>query len=122
MKRFTQLNENFTEKNNGNALVNTGVTNHYTPVQNILTNINNLFCVRLSVVGTVAEDGVSIKLTSSKFISQKAVDEILNWPLYEIKPKVKYTSKDLDWNDQNSRSTKECKDRSSRPTYQIMTP
>ena len=47
--------------------------------------------------------------------SAKKISKLLNCPLYEIKPKVKYTSKDLDWNDQNSRSTKECKDRSSRP-------
>ena len=35
--------------------------------------------------------------------------------LYEIAPKVKYTDKDLDWMDKNSRSTVEMKDKSSRP-------
>lgn len=79
MKKFSSINENFTETNPGNAL---GVTNHYTPVQNIVTNIANLFCVRLSIVATVAEDGFSVKLTSSKFTSPEAINEILNWPLY----------------------------------------
>lgn len=82
MKKFTSLFENFTEKNNGNDMLKTSVTNHYTPVQNILTNINNLFCCRLSIAATVAEDGLSIKLTSSKFGNEKAIDELLNWPLY----------------------------------------
>ena len=35
--------------------------------------------------------------------------------LYEIAPKVKYTDKDLNWMDKNSRSTLEMKDKSSRP-------
>lgn len=79
MKKFTEITETFAEKNPGNAL---GVTNHYTPVQNILTNINNLFCVRLSIVASVAEDGFSIKLTSSRFTSKKAIDDLLYLPLY----------------------------------------
>lgn len=82
MKKFTNFFENFTEKNNGNDMLKTSVTNHYTPVQNILTNINNLFCCRLSIAATVAEDNVSIKLTSSKFTNDKAINDILYWPLY----------------------------------------
>ena len=35
--------------------------------------------------------------------------------LYEIEPKAKYTSADLDWTNKNSRSTLEMKDKSSRP-------
>lgn len=35
--------------------------------------------------------------------------------LYEIKPKVPYTSADLNWNDKNSRSSREMEDKSSRP-------
>lgn len=35
--------------------------------------------------------------------------------IYEIKPKVDYTSADLDWHDKNSRSTVEMNDESSRP-------
>ena len=35
--------------------------------------------------------------------------------LHEIRPKVPYTKKDLDWTDTHSRSTLEMKDKSSRP-------
>ena len=35
--------------------------------------------------------------------------------LYEIKPAVKYTSADLNWNNSNSRSSVEMKDKKSRP-------
>ena len=45
----------------------------------------------------------------------KKIAKLLNCDLYEIKPKVPYTSKDLDWNDESSRSTIECKNRNSRP-------
>ena len=35
--------------------------------------------------------------------------------LYQIKPKVKYTSSDLDWTNNSSRSTVEMHDKNSRP-------
>lgn len=35
--------------------------------------------------------------------------------LIEIVPKEKYTDADLNWNDKNSRTTKECNDKNSRP-------
>ena len=35
--------------------------------------------------------------------------------LYEIKPAVKYTSQDLNWNNSNSRTSVEMRDKSSRP-------
>ena len=41
--------------------------------------------------------------------------EKLGCDLYEIKPKVPYTSADLNWMDKKSRSTLEMKDKSSRP-------
>ena len=82
MKKFTNLYENYFEANPGNELYKTSITNHYTPIQNILNNINNLFCSRLSIVATVAEDNLSIKLTSSKFGTEKNVDDLLYMPLY----------------------------------------
>ena len=39
----------------------------------------------------------------------------LNCDIYEIKPAVPYTDKDLDWMDKNSRSSVEMRDKSSRP-------
>lgn len=43
------------------------------------------------------------------------IAEATNGDLFEIKPKVKYTSHDLNWSDKQSRSTKEMNDDSSRP-------
>ena len=41
--------------------------------------------------------------------------EVLGAPLYEIKPKVPYTNDDLDWTNENSRSTIEMKNKKQRP-------
>ena len=45
----------------------------------------------------------------------KDLAEVIGATLYEIKPEVKYTDADLDWRDQESRSSVEMKDKSSRP-------
>ena len=83
MKRFTEhIKETFNEVKPGNQLLKTGVTNHYTPIQNILTNINNLFCLTLGIVASVGEDGVSIKLSSSQFTTQEKTNELLWRSLY----------------------------------------
>ena len=66
----------------GNQITKTGVTNHYTPIQNILTNVKNLFCLLLGVVAEVGEDNVSIKLSSSQFISKQKTEEILWRAMY----------------------------------------
>ena len=84
MKRFSehikesQINNGVTFSNS----LNNGVTNHYTPVQNILTNIKNLFCQLLGVYAEVAEDGFSIKLSSVQFTSEQKTSEILHRPMY----------------------------------------
>lgn len=91
MKRFSTLNESVTcvtaDKNPGNSL---GVTNHYTPVENIVTNIKNLFCAMLGVVVSVAEDGVSIKLHSSQFVSEKTVYDRLYQIMYNSQSLYSY--------------------------------
>lgn len=63
--------------NQGNALLNTGVTNHLTPIGNIVTNVKNLFCLPLGVVASVGEDGVSVKLNSSRFTSPQEIQKVL---------------------------------------------
>lgn len=63
--------------NPGNAYSNTGVTNHLTPVANIVAQIRNLFSPLTGVVASIAEDGFSVKLNSSKFTSQEEVNKIL---------------------------------------------
>ena len=82
MKIFSKLNESVAiDQQPGNSLQNTGLSNHYTPVQNILTNINNLFSLRLGVVADIAEDNVSIKLHSSKFVNDESINAILYAPI-----------------------------------------
>ena len=43
------------------------------------------------------------------------LSKLLNCDIYEIKPKIKYTGNDLNWNKKDSRSTIECKNRNFRP-------
>ena len=45
----------------------------------------------------------------------KMLAEAASADLYEIKPKVPYTQADLNWQDENSRSSVEMRDKSSRP-------
>ena len=45
----------------------------------------------------------------------KRLAEAIGAPLYEIRPAVPYTAEDLDWRDQNSRSSVEMKDKACRP-------
>ena len=49
------------------------------------------------------------KAAAEKLAKEKNAD------LFEITPAVPYTTADLDWRDKQSRSTKEMKDKSSRP-------
>ncbi len=90
MKRFSEFNKSLnnisencvtSDVNPGNALSTTGVTNHYTPVQNILTNVKNLYACRMSIAASLAEDGFSIKMNSSKFTSEDEIRKYLNTPL-----------------------------------------
>ncbi len=45
----------------------------------------------------------------------KKIAEITGAELYEIRPQVPYTQADLNWQDPNSRSSVEMKDKTSRP-------
>ena len=51
---------------------------------------------------------------TTKQVAQNLASAI-NADIYEIKPKVPYTSADLDWTDKNSRSTLEMNNHNSRP-------
>ena len=46
----------------------------------------------------------------------KRLADAINSPVYEIRPEVPYTTADLDWNNQRSRSTLEMGDKNCRPT------
>lgn len=73
-----QTNENF-EINPGNGL-KCGVTNHLTPVANIITNIRNIFAPIMQIIVEPGEDGVSMKLHSSKFTSIEEINKVLDTP------------------------------------------
>jgi hypothetical protein len=87
MKVFSKFTKNINESNTNNVL---GVTNHLTPVENILTNVKNLFCAMLGVVACIGEDGVSIKLHSSQFVSEKAVYDRLYQIMYNSQSLYSY--------------------------------
>lgn len=82
MRKFTQLYESAktADKQPGNSYINTGVTNHYTPIENILTNVKNLFATRLGVVASIGEDNVSIKLNCTKFVDEDSINKVLYEP------------------------------------------
>ena len=82
MKTFTILNEQCltSDVNPGNAM-SLGVTNHLTPINNIVTNVRNFFGAQLGIIVCVAEDGVSLKMHSSRFVNKEEVNKILcNFP------------------------------------------
>ena len=61
-----------------------------------------------TLVAYFSASGVTAKAAS-------ALASAIDGDLYEIKPAVPYTHADLNWRDQNSRSSIEMKDPSSRP-------
>lgn len=77
MKKVSTLIEHCltSDVNPGNSAT-LGVTNHLTPINNILTNIRNLYS-DVPIVVAVAEDGVSIKVHSSRFVNRQECDKIL---------------------------------------------
>lgn len=83
MRTFSKLNESAqtADKQPGNDLVRTGISNHYTPIENILMNVRNLFAARLGVVAAIGEDNMSLKLHSSKFINDESINSILYAPV-----------------------------------------
>lgn len=60
------------------------------------------------LVAYFSAGGVTAKLA-------KTVAKAVGGDLYEIVPAQQYTAADLDWTDRNSRSTKEMRDKASRP-------
>ena len=66
----------------GNKL---GVTNHLTPVENIVTNVRNFFSSQMSMVVSKAEDGFSLKCTSSLWDSEDRVRSEIYTPVWNEK-------------------------------------
>lgn len=63
----------------------TGVMNHLTPVENIVTNVKNFFGSQLSMVVAKAEDGYSIKCTSSFWNSEDEIRKTIYHPIWNNK-------------------------------------
>lgn len=59
-----------------------GVTNHLTPVENIITNVRNFFSAQMSIVVTKAEDGFSLKCTSSLWTSEQDARDAMYVPIW----------------------------------------
>lgn len=64
---------------NGNPI---GVTNHLTPVDNIVTNVRNFFSPKMSLVVSKGEDNISLKCTSSLFTSEEQTRNMLYFPYW----------------------------------------
>ncbi len=82
MKTFKKLNEQCvtSDANPGNG-IGLGVTNHLTPISNIVMNVRNFFASQLGVVASVAEDGISLKLNSSAFVNKEEIRKVLTNPI-----------------------------------------
>ena len=61
-----------------------------------------------ALVTYFSASGVTAKLA-------KRLADVIQAPLYEIRPEVPYTRADLDWTNKNSRSTVEMLDKNCRP-------
>lgn len=64
--------------------------------------------MKKSLVAYFSASGVTKKVAQT-------LAEAAEADLYEICPQIPYTDCDLDWQDQNSRSSLEMKDKTSRP-------
>lgn len=69
-----KLSENFANPGNGIAQ---GLMNHYTPIDNIIINVRNIFGALLGLVVSKGEDGVSLKIQSSTFTDPDKTRDIL---------------------------------------------
>lgn len=77
MKKLSDLYLESFDSNPGNSLDCLGVSNHYTPINNILIAIRNLICYRLGIIAEPGEDEVSIKLHSSRFTDEESINAML---------------------------------------------
>lgn len=101
----SQSSNNTVSINNGENNINNSVINNNQKSEEIKQDENiskKVAIVYFSATGTTKAVAEYIKDTT-------------NGDIFEIIPKEKYTSEDLNWNNNNSRSTKEQNDKNSRP-------
>ena len=70
----------------------------------------NILVAYFSASGITKEVAETIAKVASEFVGENGKAE-----LFEIAPKVPYSKADLDWTNEQSRTTIECKDKASRP-------
>lgn len=73
----------------------------------------NILVAYFSASGITKEVAETIAKVASEFAGENG--ESGKVELFEIAPKVPYSKADLDWTNEQSRTTIECKDKSSRP-------
>lgn len=94
-----------TEENNTNvSIANNNIQNH-DEIKTDETSNQKVAVVYFSATGTTK--------TVAEYIK-----DVSNADIFEIVPKQKYSSEDLNWNDNSSRSTKEQNDKNARPEIQ----
>ena len=106
----TSLNNNLNssrikENNNGKVNNNNSINNNpqsQNEIKKEETSNKKVAIVYFSATGTTK--------TVAEYIK-----DVANADIFEIIPKQKYTSDDLNWNNSNSRSTKEQNDKNARP-------
>ena len=75
----------------------------------------NMLVAYFSASGITKEVAQSIAKVAGEFVGESSAGEIGKVDMFEIAPKVPYSKADLDWTNEQSRTTIECKDKASRP-------
>lgn len=70
----------------------------------------NILVAYFSASGITKEVAENITKVASEFVGESGKAD-----MFEIAPKVPYSKEDLDWTNEQSRTTIECKDKGSRP-------
>lgn len=83
MKTLSMIKESIYNDNTINQKI--GVTNHLTPVENIVTNVRNFFSAQMSMVVSKAEDGFSLKCTSSLWTTEQDARDAMYAPIWNNK-------------------------------------
>lgn len=71
--------QSFTDYAGPKQIFTPGKANHYTPIQNIVTNVNALFAPYFGLVVTPGEDNQTLKIYCSQFDSDETVWRILSF-------------------------------------------
>ena len=107
------VNNSSTSRIEENNIQNENNTN-----SSILNNIQNQNETKTNETSEKKVAVVYFSATGTTKIVAEYIRAEVNGDIFEIVPKQKYSSSDLNWNDNSSRSTKEQNDKSARPEIQ----